>query len=495
MANLTETTTYELGIYQLATTDPVAGGPDGLSNLPLKQLANRTAWLKQALENLDAATPSNDGTGAYGTWNIAIGGNAGTATKLATARTINGVAFDGSANIEIDAPTKTGAGASGTWGISITGNADTVDGLHGSQFLRSDTPWSGKPFEAAVDVNGITTLYDSRFLQGNRTNSPDISEMGYAFVAAAGDTINRGVQLFWTPSNFWWRERSNNAWRKLWHDGHGTPIWTSGGTITGNNRLTFGPNSTWGAYLFVGGDGRNGLVDSPHASVTATDGTIHIDAGSGKATYVNWYDGAQFIIGAGDSSTELARFNTTEFLSYRQVRSTAASGIANNSFDTTNFEAYSDGGLPVGYGFHRGGYSGVALYHNGDGDQLLRLRRWLGGDYQIWHSGNGTPAWSSEFPNSKAGNGYQKLPGGLILQWGSIYAGDIPSGNYAYAANVTFPIAFTGAVLSVVVGKTGDAAAVSAGGRYFTTTGFQIYAEEWSGQAQSVYLNWIAIGY
>ena len=53
---------------------------------------------------------------------------AASATKLATARTINGVAFNGTADITVADSTKaplTGAGASGTWGINITGNAAT----------------------------------------------------------------------------------------------------------------------------------------------------------------------------------------------------------------------------------------------------------------------------------------------------------------------------------------------------------------------------------
>jgi len=50
MANLSEQALYELGIYQIETTDPVVGGPDGLSNTQAKQLANRTAYLKQEVE-------------------------------------------------------------------------------------------------------------------------------------------------------------------------------------------------------------------------------------------------------------------------------------------------------------------------------------------------------------------------------------------------------------------------------------------------------------
>jgi hypothetical protein len=89
-----------------------------------------------------------------------ISGNSGSATKLFTARNINGVAFDGTAAISLSlnnnvtfnnagtgsasgvtfnggtattisyntvgAPSTAGAGASGTWGISISGNAATA---------------------------------------------------------------------------------------------------------------------------------------------------------------------------------------------------------------------------------------------------------------------------------------------------------------------------------------------------------------------------------
>lgn len=54
MANLIEQVTWEPGVYQFETTDPVEGGPNGVDNLPHKQLANRTAYLKAAADNLGA---------------------------------------------------------------------------------------------------------------------------------------------------------------------------------------------------------------------------------------------------------------------------------------------------------------------------------------------------------------------------------------------------------------------------------------------------------
>ena len=50
MASLSETIQYEPEIYQIKTTDAVVGGPDGISNRQAKELANRTAWLKQEVE-------------------------------------------------------------------------------------------------------------------------------------------------------------------------------------------------------------------------------------------------------------------------------------------------------------------------------------------------------------------------------------------------------------------------------------------------------------
>jgi len=59
MAGLSEQATWSSEIYQLETTDPVLGGPDGTSNLPHRHLANRTAWLRSRFKAacLELATP------------------------------------------------------------------------------------------------------------------------------------------------------------------------------------------------------------------------------------------------------------------------------------------------------------------------------------------------------------------------------------------------------------------------------------------------------
>ena len=47
MANLKEQEKWEDGVYQIEENDPVLGGENGVTNRPIKQLANRTLWLKK----------------------------------------------------------------------------------------------------------------------------------------------------------------------------------------------------------------------------------------------------------------------------------------------------------------------------------------------------------------------------------------------------------------------------------------------------------------
>jgi len=70
MANVTETSNFDAGIYQLETTDPVEGGALGISNSQAKGLANRTRWL------YDQLIPKNKG---YFT-GLQVGASIGTLT-------------------------------------------------------------------------------------------------------------------------------------------------------------------------------------------------------------------------------------------------------------------------------------------------------------------------------------------------------------------------------------------------------------------------------
>ncbi len=55
MANITETESFDAGVYKIATTDPVVGGDGGISNSQAVALANRTKWLKARVDEVIAA--------------------------------------------------------------------------------------------------------------------------------------------------------------------------------------------------------------------------------------------------------------------------------------------------------------------------------------------------------------------------------------------------------------------------------------------------------
>ena len=70
MADLSESNEWTTGIYQLETSDPVLGGPEGIDNLQAKQLANRTRWLKDKTDSLSVSLAGKAGKattlGGYG---------------------------------------------------------------------------------------------------------------------------------------------------------------------------------------------------------------------------------------------------------------------------------------------------------------------------------------------------------------------------------------------------------------------------------------------
>lgn len=60
MATIPESPSFSPSVYQIETDDPVLGGPEGVINIQAKQLADRTAFLKQAVEDAaDVASGAN----------------------------------------------------------------------------------------------------------------------------------------------------------------------------------------------------------------------------------------------------------------------------------------------------------------------------------------------------------------------------------------------------------------------------------------------------
>lgn len=104
---------------------------------------------------------------------------------------------------------------------------------------------------------------------------------------------------------------------------------------------------------------------------------------------------------------------------------------------------------------------------------------------------NGT-TWTSaalNFDKSLSANGYQKIPGGLIMQWG-----ETASINSDSTLSVTFPTAFTTScfqVLATGTASTSGTGEVSLNTRDLTTTTFTMVND--GGKASTA--RWFAVGY
>jgi len=128
-------------------------------------------------------------TVSVGTLNQDTTGNAATATALETARTINGVSFDGSANVTT-LTAGTGVSVSGT-AVSIGQAVATSDDV-----TFADVAATGNvTITGNLDVNGTTTTLDStnstitdRLIElGNGTSGSPANDMGLVFERGSSD--------------------------------------------------------------------------------------------------------------------------------------------------------------------------------------------------------------------------------------------------------------------------------------------------------------------
>lgn len=146
-------------------------------------------------------------------------------------------------------------------------NADYLDGQHGSFYYPASNPNGYSSSAGSVDFNNLT----------NKTS-------GTGTYQTSGD--------FRAP---------------IFYDSNDTNYYadfnaTSDSAIRVRGGALHGPNPSWGKYLLVGGDGRQNYTNNADvASVCTTDGNLHIDAGSGKSLYLNFYDGNEIYLGNGSS--------------------------------------------------------------------------------------------------------------------------------------------------------------------------------------------------
>lgn len=336
--------------------------------------------------------PSTTGTNATGTWGISVTGNAATATKLATARTINGVSFDGTANITIPAtaanavtfnnsgtgnatgitydgsaaitvsyntlgaPSTTGANASGTWNIAILGNAASATALQTARNIN------GVSFDGTgnitITANTTNTLTRGSYLTGDNFNGSLATT--WAVDATTTNTANKIVARD-ASGNF----SAGTITAAL--SGNATTATTlatartiNGVSFNGSANITItaaNPSAlTNGSYLTGSAyDGSGAVTWAVDATTTNTGNKIVVRDTSG-----NFSAGTITANLTGNAST------ATTFQTARTINGISFNGSANITVtaDTTNALTFNNGGAGAISGSTFNGSSAVTVSYN-----------------------------------------------------------------------------------------------------------------------------------
>lgn len=507
MANLTPTSSWD-NVYQFETSDPIQGGPGGVDNLPHKQLLNRTQWLYDKKLSLTGGTL----TGGLTIARTTAGDSLGVATPTGVAAVIRFAQTGQSAGA-----IKSLAGGAVSF-CADAGTGDTeqlrIDGAANRVLIGlTSSPSAGRLIVgggATLQVGNGSDGADSRlglYVTANGT----ATAKGFAWQLNA----TNGASLFVGNGSTAWNEaiRVNQAANV----GIGTSSPAAKLDVNGNIRwgipssaqAILGYSNQWGVIrattsagadtsgIFIAGGGdvnfsRGAYIAANGNNVASAPGELQLSAGNVAGAQISFYTGGtlraaltsvgRFGINAGSSPVSM--------LDVRQSSSALPSDapglavFANNGAESSVAGVALIGGASGASALYLGDASSArsgAVFYNNSSDLLaiwaagdssgasgnrLNIGGSAGGVSRSTHPGSSdyslqlaTTKWSRDMVDgltsaSKTTKGWQKLPSGLILQWGKT---GIMTGDSEEIATFLIPFPSACVMASATVDSTGNA--------------------------------------
>lgn len=318
-------TTFNLPTYNAhpsAGTLHYASGLIKYSNgsdlLTLATTSNLSSYalINQTMHIGTTALAINRASGVLSLAGVSIDGNAATATKLATARTINGISFDGTANITI--PTSVDQAANYTW-----------TGLHKwtSALLSSDTTgayFNSYTATSGADIKGLTSyVYTS--------SNPTANKIYGGMFNAVGSGTSGGSQSYGIYAN---ASGSNTSY---------AGYFTAKGTAGDNYAIYADASSgSYNAYAAYFANGlvyiNNGFLNVAGKFAVNTNGQITLVNNLGASSYTN-----RVLMSDGTSYTPTELFDRNNVWT-GSVSYTAESVSYNSTIDASGKTVINAGG-------------------------------------------------------------------------------------------------------------------------------------------------------
>jgi hypothetical protein len=197
----------------------------------------------------------------------------------------------------------------------------------------------------------------------------------------------------------------------------------------------FGPNSTWGAYLQVGGNGRV----TTGASVAATNGNLHLDAANGGyATYINYYSANNTYINGGGANVGVG--NTIASAKLHVSGGGQIIGTNGTSSNTRTLTILEDGDAQTNFGAYPGAWTSALQIQSNDPARYV----WLS---PISSGGNARIV--------TIGSDFEILPGNTLAS--TFYSsGDVTTARYHNAQYFNSSDNSVGSGVTGVMVKQGD---------------------------------------
>ena len=183
-------------------------------------------------------TSSHKWKGMYATtFYGALSGNASTATKLATARTINGVSFDGSANITVADSTKLPLS-----GGTVTGNLNVGGVLASTGVATKNCGTTANPWLSVIAKNlhlygtdGQTYGSMRAYTEGTTsTVGENRTYLGNGIASGTAGNAKGSIVMYGSNTGYTWLQPNNNSTSNITvylpsAGGH-LPVWSKGDT-------------------------------------------------------------------------------------------------------------------------------------------------------------------------------------------------------------------------------------------------------------------------